>query len=196
MKTNRDLYKGIESLIHQNRDQPALSLEAYLSNLLRRMGPMAHKEALSLDEFFQLLQDSFDDSRGVSEEIATETIPPAFQELKEALVRQIQDLHAMAENKQLEDPHRYFGITAPSGQYWYNFDPYAYLECGAAGSIGGWEEGDDTGRMYVPGQVVYLDTDGKLNSCDPQDLDRPPIEMPVITWEMFADFVWCGQNYE
>ena len=65
-----------------------------------------------------------------------------------------------------------------------------------AGSLGGWEEGDDSGRSYVPGEVACFDPEGKVVSCDPRELDRPRIEVPMITWEMFSDFVCCGQNYE
>jgi hypothetical protein len=97
---------------------------------------------------------------------------------------------------QLQNELRYFGISAPSGRYWYNFDPRSYIECGAAGSLGGWVEGDETDRAYVPGSVACIGPDGSITSCDPRDLDRPTVEIPEFTWEMFSDFVWRGQNYE
>jgi len=33
--------------------------------------------------------------------------------------------------KQLENKYRYFGIQSETGNYWYNFDPFGNLECGA-----------------------------------------------------------------
>jgi hypothetical protein len=53
----------------------------------------------------------------------------------EVLARQIEDLRAMAENGQLGDPKRYFGIDAPSGQRWFNLDVHAFFECAATGSF-------------------------------------------------------------
>ncbi|MHC4734580.1 MAG: hypothetical protein ACYTDW_08995 [Planctomycetota bacterium] len=196
MKKNRDLYKSIESLIKQKEDHPIPSLERYLTNLLRLATQVAHKEALDLEEFFLLLHDSFDESGDVSEGVCVEDGVPQFYEWKAEVNNRIQDLRDMAENKQLENEYRYFGISAPSGRYWYNFDPLTYIECGAAGSLSGWEEGDETGRSYVPGPVAYLDSEGKISSCDPRELDRLPVEVPLITWEKFSEFVWCGQNYE
>lgn len=48
----------------------------------------------------------------------------------EVLKFQIAELHKM-KGKQLEDKYRYFGIQSETGNYWYNFDPYGNLECGA-----------------------------------------------------------------
>src|SRR5262249_12136040 len=129
-------------------------------------------------------------------EIVPDSAAAGFQTWKLQVEQQIEDLRQMARNGQLQDEQRYFGIKAPSGRRWYNFDPCAYIESGAAGSLGGWVEGDETGRTYVPGQVAYVAPDGTIESCDPRDLDRPPKEIPEVTWEMFSDFAWCGQNYE
>jgi hypothetical protein len=190
--TNRDLYKSIESLLQQKQDQPLPSLEAYLTALVGRAARFANKESISLDEFFSLLRDAFD---GPGE---TEPSNPTagFQNWKLLIEHQIEDLRQMERSGQLQDEDRYFGINAPGGGPWFNFDPVTYIECGAAGSLGGWMEGDKTGRTYVPGKVAYTNPDGAIETCDPRDLDRPPVEIPAITWEMFLDFAWCGQNYE
>jgi len=34
-----------------------------------------------------------------------------------------------------------------------------------AGTFGGWEEGDDTGRCYVPGKVAVLDATGGMTAA-------------------------------
>jgi hypothetical protein len=192
VNTNRDLYKSIEGLLKQKQGQPVPSLEVYLSALIRRASRLAHKESMGLEEFFSLLRDAFD---GPAEALPYNSTP-AFDKWKVQVEQQIEDLRQMARSGQLQDGHRYFGISAPSGRQWYNFDPCAYIECGAAGSLGGWVEGDETGRAYVPGQVACVSPDGGVESCDPRGLDRPPAEVPEVTWEMFSDFAWCGQNFE
>jgi hypothetical protein len=196
MKTNRDLYKRITSLLDEKEDKPIPSLEDYLSNLLRRAGRIAHKEGLDLEEFFLLLRDSFEDSDEFPEAIPVEDAAPEFIEWMEAVVNQIRELREMAENGLLEIEYRELGLTAPGGGHWYNFDPVSYIECGIAGAFGGWEEGDSTGRIYVPGEVAFLDTEGKVEFGDPRELAGPPVEVSQITWRQFSDFVWCGQNYE
>ncbi len=192
MNTNRELYKSVEGLLKEKKGQSIPLLEAYLSALIRRASRFANRESVSLEEFFSLLRDAFDGPG--------ETMPysasPGFQKWKLQVEQQIEDLQQMARSGQLQDERRYFGISAPSGRQWYNFDPCAYIECGAAGSLGGWVEGDETGRTYVPGQVACMRSDGAIASCDPRDLDRPPVGIHEITWEMFSDFAWCGQNYE
>jgi hypothetical protein len=65
-----------------------------------------------------------------------------------------------------------------------------------AGTFGGWREGDDTGRSYVPGEVAVFDASGKLTTADPRDLDNPVVKLPEITWEMFVAFLNAGQFYE
>ena len=192
VKTNRELYKSIAGLIKERKGHPVISLESYLSSLVQRAGWYADKQSLSLEEFFSLLRDSFD---GPGEPVNRDAVAE-FQKWKIQVERQIEDLKQMERNGQLQNKHRYFGIRAPSGGQWYNFDPCSYIECGVDGSMGGWVEGDDTDRDYVPGKVAYLAPDGSIGSCDPKDLDRPPEVIPAITWDMFLDFSWCGQNYE
>jgi hypothetical protein len=195
MKTNRDLYKSIEGLLKEKSQGPVPSLEDYLSNLLTLSHRLASRSALSLDEFFDLLQYAFDGA-AISALPMPKNSAPAFEKWHAQIEEQIQDLREMAQQGQLKNEYRYFGVSAPSGRYWYNFDPCTYIECGAAGSLGGWEEGDDTGRSYVPGPVACIGPDGEIISCDPRELDRAPVEISSITWEIFSDFAWCGQNYE
>jgi hypothetical protein len=48
----------------------------------------------------------------------------------EVLKFQIAELHKMR-GKQLENEYRFLGIQSETGSYWYNFDPFVNLECGA-----------------------------------------------------------------
>ena len=47
------------------------------------------------------------------------------------IARQIVDLGEMAAAGQLDNQYRGFGIDAPRGERWYNFDPCGFLECAA-----------------------------------------------------------------
>ncbi len=87
------------------------------------------------------------------------------------MAEQIKDLREMKESGQLERDDKYFGMDAPSGNRWYNFDLFGYLECATAGAFGGWEDGDDTGRMLVSGEIASIDENGNLNPCDARDID-------------------------
>ena len=109
---------------------------------------------------------------------------------------QICDLDEMRQAGTLDNEYRYFGVDATRGGRWYNFDPCTYLECAAAGTFGGWAEGDDTGRSYAPGPVAVVDASGAITSVDPRDIDDPAFALPQITWEMFIDFLDAGQWYE
>ncbi len=195
MKTNRDLYIRIGKLIQAKSGQAVPALETYLTNLVRNAERFADREALNLNEFFSLLSDSFEEFKE-PRRAPVYFVTLGFKTWKEHVEHQIADLRQMSGNGQLQNELRFFGISAPSGEQWYNFDPCAYIECGMAGSLGGWVEGDGTGRSYVPGQVACLDAEGNMTPCDPRDLDRPPIEIPVITWEKFSEFASCGQTYE
>jgi hypothetical protein len=48
----------------------------------------------------------------------------------EVLKFQIAELHKMR-GKQLENEYRFFGVESETGNSWYNFNPFANLECGA-----------------------------------------------------------------
>jgi hypothetical protein len=197
MKTNRDFYKAIETLIYERKGKPGVSLEHYLSSFRSRAAQWQHQSELSLDTVYALLEDSFSPAgEAAAAEGEIEENAEGFAGWDSVVRRQIQDLLAMKKNGRLEDEQRYFGIEAPSGQQWYNFDPCTYIECGAAGAFGGWEEGDQTGRKYVTGHVAVSTEDGGIDLRDARDLDQPPKELGSISWEQFRDFLWCGQQYE
>lgn len=197
MKTNRELYKAIETLIKEKENSPVISLEEYLISLLGRGLEKKRESELSLNEFFSLLSDSFSPWRKEIELVNKfNEDEPGFSGWQATLRRQIKDLKEMKRNGILHNEYMALGIDSPSGQRWYNFDPFSYIECGVAGSLGGWEDGDGTGRQYVPGEVATVNEQGVIVLYDPIDLDEPPREIEVITWDDFKYFLWCGQNYE
>jgi len=191
--TNRDLYCFIAGLVKE-RAECRGTLQGYLEHLRRLGHNLRAREAISPEEFAELLRAAFD-----TEPSAAEPGPEAtggYVAWEKRITQQIRDLDEMRQAGTLDNEYRYFGVDSPRGGRWYNFDPCTYLECAAAGTFGGWQEGDDTGRSYVPGPVAVLDAFGAITSVDPRDIDGPVVALPQITWEMFVDFLDAGQWYE
>ena len=201
LQTNRDLYLAVEQLSKQHADCPR-SLESYLLAILDLSGPLAERRQITLAELYGMLSGGFthdpapfnDEWRDRYDQLPHED--DNYIGWHATVVRQIVDLREMDECGTLKNDLRYLGVSAPRQSFWYNFDPSDYLECAMAGSFGGWEPGDDTGRQYVPGPVAVLADDGSIQSANPEDLPNPTFDMPAVTWEHFKDFVICGQIYE
>lgn len=192
LETNRDLYRFVASLAKQHADE-SLELQRYLENLRALCRPLGAREALGVDEFAHLLRDAFETQPEVA---LPDAACPGFRAWEEQLAAHIDDLKGLRESGALFDPQRFWGIDAPSGARWYNLDPSHFLECGIEGTFGGWEDGDDTGRSYVPGPVATLDASGALTAREPSAPGPPPTELPPLTWERLVDFLIAGQEYE
>lgn len=193
LATNRDLYIFISELLKLQHETKC-TLREYLENLRRLAQPLRTRDTFSLAEVTTLLQSAFERDAVVDEKRAGPT--EAFMAWERMLDRQIVDLKEMHEAGILEDEYRYFGIDAPRGSRWYNFDVRTYLECATVGTFGGWEEGDDTGRVLVPGPVAVLDGEGGVESVDPRDLVVPAQSLAQLDWNTFIDFLDAGQSYE
>lgn len=191
--TNRDLYGFIAELVKREAERPC-TLHGYLDNLRRLAHDLRAREAISPAELAALLQAAFDPEPRAP--VAGLEATAGFVAWDQRIGEQLRDLEDMRDNGSLDDEHRYFGVDAPRGGCWYNFDPGTYLECAAAGTFGGWQEGDDTGRAYVPGPVAVLDASGAITSMDPRDVEHATDTLPPITWAMFVDFLEAGQSYE
>src|SRR5215468_4695283 len=187
LHTNRDLYIFVTSL---SPPEAKRSLEDYLKALWRLGAARRELPALPLPTFAGMLEAAlrapvppFDprwpDRYDNDDELA------GFARWEAIIHAQIVDLHEMTEAGTLADEWRSFGINAPRGARWYNFDPLGFLECAAEGSFGGWRDGDDTGRGYVPGQVLLADEAGRLVPVDPRELAPPHLELASISWEDF-----------
>lgn len=201
IQTNRDFYVAIADLIR--RHQPdARPLEEYLRALREIARGHRERSFLSADAFFALLAEAFThpappfDEAWRSRYEEDDADADGFEGWEARLLRQVVDLREMGEQGMLDDEQRYFGIDAPRGQRWYNFDPCTFLECATAGSYGGWQPGDDTGRDYVPGPVVVPGEGGQLVECDPREVSAPHVAMGVVSWEDFREFLGDGQWYE
>ena len=200
IKTNRDLYLAITDLTNARVDsQP--SLESYLITLRQLGSRWEQHGSIAIGDFYSLIRDSFSvgpepfDDAWVNE-YASDTDQSGFQGWRSTITSQIVDLHEMAQSGALQNEMRYFGIQAPRGGHWVNFDPCTFLECAMAGTIGGWEPDDDSGRSLVPGPVAVLDENNNIVTVNPEDVPRPIYPLPFLTWELFRDFLESGQQYE
>jgi hypothetical protein len=201
LHTNRDIYLAITKLIVDFRSRPPRGLEEYLRALLRECRSRKHLPALATAEFLTVLERAFS-----TEPLAYDPAwavrtgdrsddPGGFASFEATLLRQIAALHQMREQGLLDSKGAEFGVDGPGGR-WYNLEPRSYLECATQGTIGGWEPGDPTGRVFVPGEVAVLDASGQVTSADPRSLPRRIYPVDHVTWELFSDFLMCGQMYE
>jgi len=199
LKTNRDLYVAVADLVTNQRGTKR-TLEEYLRALLGAGEAYRARESLLPSEFLGMITAAF-----TSAPVPTESswFLPGSEETegydawRGTLLAQIVDLIEMRQNGTLEDEQRYFGVNAPRGGRWYNFDPNTYLECAMVGTLGGWEPGDDTGRELVPGQVAVLDpSTGKIEAVNPEDIEEPTIALTELSWDVLVDFLRAGQTYE
>lgn len=198
--TNRELYQFIGELVQRDASSTR-TLEQYLLALLGLTRHSQDQSALAPSDFSRLLADAFTaaplafDSAWREQYESLDRTWPGFAGWEAKIIRQIVDLREMDEAGTLQDEQRYFGVNAPRGARWYNFDPGTFLECAMAGSLGGWEPDDDTGREFVPGQVAVMGPDG-IQSVNPQDIERPIVDISEMSWEQFQDFLISGQIYE
>lgn len=193
IRTNRDLYLFVTELGRKQAESD-VTLQVYLTNLRELGRQRSAQSALTLGELATMLESAVDAGLAESE-------PPAdssegFLMWDERISYQIQDLAEMAADGSLYDEHRYFGIDAPRGARWYNFEIASYLEAATVGTFGGWEEGDETGRGYVSGDVAVIDEDGAISSADPRTLENPTFDLAHVTWDSFTEFLVDGATYE
>lgn len=146
MQTNRELYSFVAELAARHRVGQR-SLESYLQamwGLARAHPSRAH---WSLAEFEELLAASFVEPAPSVDERWLEPPPESassFDRWQHAIVRQVVDLREMGEAGLLISELRYYGLDAPRGGRWYNFDTCSYLESATAGTFGGLMPDDDS----------------------------------------------------
>ena len=188
LRTNRDLYLFVAALV-ENDERQGRELEEYLRALWRLGSTQQASDQLTLACFAGLLVGAFREQvpafaaawQDIAEEEGTHV---GYSRWERTIFSQIVDLREMRDAGMLANEHRYFGVDAPRGRRWFNFDPLTYLECAVEGTFGGWRPGD-TGRDYVPANNFALD-----------DLDIPIFEVARVSWDQFADFLRAGQSFE
>jgi hypothetical protein len=197
--TNRDLYLAVSAMRERHGDG-GRTLEAYLLALWSLARLLAHQPSLSFDAFVRVLDEAhtvpsppFHDAWRALPDTPEERTDFAVWE--QVILQQIRDLREMDEAGTMENEYRWFGVSAPRGARWYNFDPGGYLEGAVAGTFGGWEP-EDGGRTVVPGPVAVMGDDGEIHLVDPAEIDDSVVPLPEVTWEAFTDFLQNGQWYE
>jgi len=184
--TNRDLYEIVNGFADQFGSGKAPALEEYLRSLWwvvsqsQPSEPTPELLAEWLEAAFTTEPPAFDPAwrerhRQQPQESAD------FSDWENGILFQIADLRRMAEAGQLEDEFRYFGITSPSGNLWYNFNPVTYLECGVAGTFGG----------YAADERIIL-----IPAPEGESDDSPIWSLERFTWLDFLEFLECCRLYE
>ena len=159
--TTADFHAFVQGFSSKHPTAP--SLETYLTSLWRVVAleqpavPTYELIASWLDAAFEQPPPPFDPCWL---ELDTDSFREVsdFHTWEALLLGQIADLNQMAAAGQLRNDLRYFGITSTSGQQWYNFDPFTFLECGAAAiednpvlhHVSGWEL---FGKLLLCGQI-------------------------------------------
>lgn len=183
IRSNRDLYACLTAL------KVLRDLESYLRALygLGREFAAANPERDPTPDEAAYLFSEAAVAPAIASDPSWRAVPPPWEEPRPhgharfaaILVHQIADLEAMRSSGQLDDSNRYFGLDAPSGARWYNFDPTSYLECGTSGSVGGWAD-DAEIVLVTPPQAVAEDDESHRS----------------FGWEGVCDLLVCGQIYE
>jgi hypothetical protein len=195
--TNRDLYARLVEA-GDDMNTAGRTLAEFLRSWWQVGRPMAGRTGLDLDTVAAMVTAAataepppvFPEWRTSSYPLTSE--PASYGDWEKVVLSQIADLADFADAGSL-DRFAYFGVDAArppdvvraTGARWYNFDPRGYLECGMAGSLGGWDESDGL-RKPVPGPVVPL-------KPEPAPGEHP---LGVLSWADLAALAICGQTYE
>lgn len=195
--TNQDLYRQVTANL-KSRAGSERTLAQYLCRLLALVSIEPKDETLTLNGFAHIWDAAFDGEIALVDFSLLRSLANDVDERMwlRRLAGQIVDLHEMEIAGILDDKWRDFGLNSPSGGRWYNFEPHSYIECGLTGAFGGWQPSDDSDRIYVPGLVAALDSDGNMVSAKPEDIANQVLEMAVVSWDEFLEFIECGQCYE
>src|SRR5262249_41439349 len=130
--TNRDLYRFIARLLEEQADAER-PLVRYLGAFRTLLWKHRARPAMGPETFAQVLADAFVTAPRAPERLAPGPRADGFDDVDRPLAEQIEDLVEMAQAGTLDDGMRAFGVDAPSGNRWYNFDPPTYLECATVG---------------------------------------------------------------
>ncbi|MEE6263578.1 hypothetical protein [Plantactinospora sonchi] len=197
-RTNRDLYQRVlaesERMTGQGR-----TLDEFLRGWWQVGRSVAGRVGFDLDEVAAMVVAAATVEpppirpqwRSTSFEWLTEE-PRRYVDWESIVLCQIADLADFADQGPLP-PYAGLGLDAPRpgghrrciGLRWYNFTPASYLECGLAGTIGGWDLADGI-RVELPGPVVPLRPEP-----GPEE-----VAVETLTWDDLAELAVCGQEYE
>lgn len=195
--TNRELYLRVAKVAARAHGA-GRELEAYLRAVLGVCRGMREMEALTCEGFVEVLEAALT-AEAVEVEAGWRSMAvqglAGFAAFEGRLQKQVMDLREMRAAGVFENRERYFGVFAPSGARWYNFDVATFLECGAVGTFGGWEPGDEGDRELVPGEVAVMGEEG-IEAVPAAEVERPVFAVGGVDWETLRMFLGMGQSYE
>jgi hypothetical protein len=168
VRTSRGLYLYVTGLAERARER---SRDDYLSCLWRLGAERRSAGSLTGNELAELLE------RAMTEEVPGH-VPPAPGPARDGFARWEATI--------------LYQIHDPGPQR----DVVTYLECGLAGTFGGYSRESDTGRVLLPGKQAVLGADGQLHARDPLDVRDETGDLVAITWDRFAKFLENGRDYE
>ncbi len=132
---NRSLQSYLSALLLLVQEEKAEELE--VEKLLELLGSAFTSEAIAFDGEWLQIRSAPDQQVEV----------PAGKDFTIAVLKfQIAELHRMR-NMAHVDKSATLGLKSPTGNYWYNFDPFTNLECGARSIID--SGGDGTKDEFV-----------------------------------------------
>ncbi len=182
--TNRDLYLLVRNFEKKYSKEKIPTLEKYLTSLWAVASSFSENKP-QVEELANWLDLAFTHPAPVFSSAwlnyKFSAVQKGFEYWESRILAQIVDLREMAESGELENEHRYFGIDAPRGSRWYNFDVLTYLECAVRGMYGG----------YTEEEVIILDSAENVRSVDSE-----VFQITDFSWEKFAELVEYGQIYE
>jgi hypothetical protein len=206
--TSRDLYLFVAQLSRDHRES-SRTLEEYLRALHVLGRNHRRAAALTYGTFVTMLGEAFGadvpefDKRVEQRDLRADGTT-GFDAWERTVLSQILDLQSLTRDGVFQNELRYFGVPVnrprrakrATASYWTNLDPLTFLECGCVGAFGGWEPGDDTGRVLVAGDVAVLTPDGSIAHVPAEEIEDPVVDLSVIGWDGFVELLTFGQLYE
>ena len=192
IKTNREIYKYIEK-INEGNKYSNTKLDTYLINLYCLSEPFKNKSRINLESFLSIITNSFRIyDRNFDEDWRSIEFPPydsriGYDGWQNEILEQTVDFREMDEAGMLQSKDKYFGITSPRGNDWYNFDPVDYLECAVAGFFG---------YVQDEGEALIINDSGAPEIVNAEEFPQNVREIRLVTWDDYRSFLICGRSYE
>jgi hypothetical protein len=188
--THRDLYFAAVRRVnaHPGRERP---LEEYLRALLGQLAALRERAELGAAEFLDWVTGGLA-ADPVPFEPAWDRVPAVapsgaagFGDVERMLQRQVAELRRLLACGLWNGPEREFGVQAPGGGRWSNFDPASFVECGLQGIFGGFALEEHS--RPIPHTPRLAEQSGVI---------ARGIPMSFVTWDDVLGFLLCGQCYE
>jgi hypothetical protein len=175
------LMARVNEFLDEYEDGPRRDLETYLRALLRVV-EQHQADAMDVEMLFQMLGEALEvdplpfdmgwlaitespDEEALKRKLtAVEkqgaemndgmTAAEGIAFSRAVILFQIAELHRMEADGKLEGQYKEFGIKSSTGHYWYNFNPYANIECGAYCIVDNME--DDAELIHITWKTLGI----------------------------------------